>query len=216
MVAPSSTVVNTPCGSVSSHADEAGVSTYIQEIATGTARGALFQDTLAVRSLCQALLALERRVATANRSKSELADLLRLLDVLVRDFLDQCQEQRSTGPGARYDVEEEGLTTLAENVDRAKEVAEQCNRGCVVLSIIGSKLARRIEEIKGDVVEFATANKLVLSNALYVSPACWSFWGCACEGVGGLCKAVSSFMRALNTSSVPYRTEHLNIKGVPN
>lgn len=201
MVAPASTVMNTPCSSISSRADEAGVSTYIQEIATGTARGTLFQDTLEVRALCQGLLALERRVATANRSKSELADLLRLFDVIVRDFLDRCQEQRSRGAGAaRYDVEEEGLTALAGNVDRAKEVAEQCNRGCVVLSVIGSKLARRVEEIKGDVIEFATANNLVLSNALYVSrptnnnsssTACCLFlvmmsvFGCACVRARG-------------------------------
>lgn len=143
MAAPSSTV---------------GVSTYVQEIASGSCT--VFQQIPTVSILCQTLLALEQLVETAKGNRGELVALVELCDVVTRGVLDRC----SGGSGLYA-----GLAALGKHVERAKVVAGLCNRGAVSRFVLSRKIARDIAAVRSDVLAFSTVNNLAITTAIYVS-----------------------------------------------
>lgn len=128
-------------------------------LAVATETTGLMQEVPLVGIVCKTFLSFEKLVDTARSNKENLAVLRDLCDVVIKGVLDK-RSDRS--------VLLKGFKALEKHTKRAKEVAKLCN-GRVKPFLLASKICKEIAAVRKDVLDFLTANELVLANELHVS-----------------------------------------------
>lgn len=148
--------------------DKVSVFTCVREALSGTAAislavatetAVLMQEVPLVGIVCKTFLSFEKLVDTARSNKEGLAVLRDLCDVVIEGVLEK-RSDRS--------VLLKGFKALQKHTKRANEVAKLCN-GRVKPFLLASKICRDIAAVRKDVLDFCTANELVLANELRVS-----------------------------------------------
>ncbi|CAN0419102.1 unnamed protein product, partial [Ectocarpus fasciculatus] len=126
-------------------------------LAVATETAGLMQEVPLVGIVCKTFLSFEKLVDTARSNKEDLAVLRDLCDVVIEGVLDK-RSDRS--------VLLKGFKALENHTKRAKEVAKLCN-GRVKPFLLASKICRDIAAVRKDVLDFCTANGLILANDLH-------------------------------------------------
>ena len=176
MRAPSSTVP--PPAATGSGPTDSDVSffTYVREVVSETAillqeapvavaaeAANLVQEVPIVGIVCKTFLSLEQLVETAKSNKDDLAALLELCGVVIKDVLDK----RSERSGLHI-----GFEALEKHVKKAEKVALLCNGESMGDKmkqwILARKICKDIAGARSDVLAFCTANNLVLANETHV------------------------------------------------
>lgn len=135
--------------------------TYVQVTVSGAAT--LLQEVPIVGSVCKTSLSFEQLVETAKNNKAELGILCELCDVVIKGVLDK----RSDRSGLF-----KGFVTLEKHVGKAERVARLCNGvgiQAIKRFVLARKICRDIASVRKNVLDFSTANNLVLTNDLHVS-----------------------------------------------
>lgn len=111
--------------------------------------------------VCKTLVRVEQLVLTAKCYADKLAAVLEMFDAVTRGVLDRWLEQEE-------DSDDGVLQTLYKLARRAKAAAVLCNKGRSARLVLGPKLSSDIGNVRAALIEFATANNLAVTAALYV------------------------------------------------
>lgn len=145
----------TPDGSSTS-----ALSNRIREVALRTLTAN--RDTIppALGTVCKTLVRVDQLVLTAKCKTDQLALLLGHFDAVTRGVLDRWFDHAVSDDSA--------LQTLQKLARRAKAAAVLCNKGRSARLILGPKLSSDIADVRAAIIDFAAANNLAITDALYV------------------------------------------------
>lgn len=130
-------------------------------LAVATEVAHVMQEVPVVGIVCRTYLLLEQLVDTARSNKEELATLRDLCEAVIKGVLDK---RSNSG------LLQEGFTKLREHVQKAKEVAQLCNkqkRG-VAKYVLARKTCNEIATVRSNVLAFCTTSNLVLTDDIHV------------------------------------------------
>ncbi|CAN0136161.1 unnamed protein product [Hapterophycus canaliculatus] len=139
-----------------------GTATLLQSapLAVATEVAHVMQEVPVVGIVCRTYLLLEQLVDTAGSNKEDLATLRDLCEVVIKGVLDKRSNSR---------VLQEGFTKLREHVQKAKDVAQLCNKRGMAKYVLARKTCKEIAAVRSNVLAFCATNNLVLTDDIHVS-----------------------------------------------